>query len=169
MNTQSSRIQPLVIADEYPVFGLAQELSNITGRHIDEYIKEIRLALAGNRLIVSGIDGEPVGMSMLRPTERESVIEIGTVVVHPNYRNQGIGTAIMNEALQQASNRDDIKKVLIHTATTRVNDWAEANEFEEISEQVYLNYWNKDTRKTKRQVRSQNGPWTAWRKTLASS
>jgi RimJ/RimL family protein N-acetyltransferase len=63
------------------------------------------------RLIVAKIQGETVGWCRLFPTGTKGEAELG-IGVDKAWRNQGIGTAMMTEAVRWAKERDHLRLVL---------------------------------------------------------
>jgi RimJ/RimL family protein N-acetyltransferase len=79
--------------------------------------------LADNgRYIVAEQDGKIVGHALLDPMPLEAISHVFrlTIVVHPGYLSQGIGTALMTNLMDWAKQNPDVEKIELLVRATNL-------------------------------------------------
>lgn len=155
---------------------LAHNVAESTGNDVDNYIVEIRQAIAGRQIFVASIGNKPVGMSLVRTVPvNVATVEIGQVSVLPEARGQRISQQLLDEMLRTLQHEScmyvPITNVLIHTRSNSLKQWAASASFSLLDTDSYLSYWQNDmpTCERKRKNRQADPNWTAWHKDIQNN
>ena len=110
-NTVNYSIRPYKTGDENYVAEAHERIYREEygwGENFSNYAKQIAYDYANTpkqkhaEMWIAEVSGKPVGSIMLQETDEAGVGQLRLYLLEPDYRNHGIGTALINTAMKQA-------------------------------------------------------------------
>jgi len=127
VTTATPSILPLSDAPEFAdvcaAWSFGEWTSQVQGRTLDEAVTRYRqTAYNPDKMPATWVamkDNRPAGMISLKAADHPDYAELtpwmGSLYVHPLYRNQGCGTALMEHVEQKAAQDFDFNKIYLFT------------------------------------------------------